>query len=342
MNKGTASNRILKRSIIKHIARTDVTNAAVGIDYAVLEDVPSRFAIIVAEGFSEISPDQAYIRAVNNLAMSGAEPSKMMINLLASPETQEQTLRDIMHRFTDISREQGVAIIGGNTVYAGAVKCNITVTVYGKTTAERRQTLLQKVKPGYKIVVIGDAGKSGASMICKEKFEELRQRFSESYLKENFLMESSLDSKPLVEKSLFDTCGLADISAKLIDAGAVYLHDVSFGGVYRTLVEMSEYTGLGIDICHERVPIKQSTIELCEFFNINPYQLLGTGELCAAVPEEAIDSIKTLLTSEGVIFDVAGEFTASKERVVHSESYHMSRNLNYYDCDEIYKVLEAV
>ena len=105
---------------------------------------------------------------------------------------------------------------------------------------------------------------------------------------------------------------------------------------------MSEYTGLGVDILHEKIPILQSTIELSEFYNINPYQLLGTGAMVAAFPEEKEDSIKSLLTSEGLIYDVAGVFTTDKSRVVHSENYHMSRSLGFYESDEIYKVLSAV
>lgn len=339
MNKGTVSNRIIKRSIIKHIARTDVTNAGVGIDYSVLDETASRFAIIAAEGFSEISPDMAYIRGVNNLAMSGASPDKMMITLIAAPETSEQILRDIMHRFTDISREQGVAIIGGNTVFAGESSsfCNISVTVFGKTLIERRKKLLEKVKAGDKLAIIGEAGRYGASLICSKKREELRKRFSESYL------EGILNPEgPSHSASDIENLSLTDIASKLIDAGATYLHDVSFGGIYRTLVEMSEYTGLGVDILHEKIPILQSTIELSEFYNINPYQLLGTGAMVAAFPEEREDSIKSLLTSEGLIYDVAGVFTTDKSRVVHSENYHMSRSLGLYESDEIYKVLSAV
>ena len=328
MNKGTVSNRIKKRSILKHIARTEITNARLGIDYSVLEEAASRFAIIVADGFSELSPDMAYVRAVNNLAMSGAVPDKMMLNVTAAAGTDEQQLRDIMHRFTDISRERGVAIIGGNTVFAGG--CAITVTVYGKTPVYRLEKLRQKVRPGDKIIIINHVGACGASLISEAKRDELRKRFSESYLLDYY------------EDFTIDTFNLETLAPKLIDGGAVYLHDVSFGGIYRTLVEMAEFTGLGVDILHEHIPIRQSTIELCEFFNLNPYQLLGTGAVAAAVPADNVDSIISLLSEEGAVFDIAGEFTADKSRIVHSENYHMSRNLNYYECDEIYKVLDEV
>ena len=97
MIKGTINTRILKRSILKHIARNDITGIGVGMDYAVLDKTSSPSVLIVADGFSAVSEGMALQRALNNLATAGAKAEKIMINLLVGTECTEQVIRDEMN-----------------------------------------------------------------------------------------------------------------------------------------------------------------------------------------------------------------------------------------------------
>ena len=38
-------------------------------------------------------------------------------------------------------------------------------------------------------------------------------------------------------------------------------------------------SGVGLEIDLKKIPIRQETIEICEFFDLNPYKLLS-GEMC--------------------------------------------------------------
>ena len=96
MIKGTINTRILKRSILKHIARNDITGIGVGMDYAVLDKTSSPSVLIVADGYSAISEGVALQRALNNLATAGARAEKIMISLIANSDCTEQIIRDKM------------------------------------------------------------------------------------------------------------------------------------------------------------------------------------------------------------------------------------------------------
>ncbi|SNU05029.1 Hydrogenase maturation factor [Lachnospiraceae bacterium] len=324
--KGTIGSRILNRSIVRHIPSDETNQAAAGRDYAIIgEDTGSGDFIIAADGYSSRGV-MAVIRAVNNLSMSGAAAEKLMISIVAGEGIAEQTIRDEMYQVNEYAKKKGFRVVGGNTVLSGeGEQISFTVTAFGRAEKSVTEGLLRKPESGDKLITLGFAGEYGASVIYDCKCDELRNRFSESYLKNYEYSREKAD--------------ISSVAEILIKSGVSMLHDVSFGGIYRTLYEIGEYSGCGLDIIHEGIPIKQSTIELCEFYNINPYLLLGTGGVVAVVKKEKLEKVTDSLTKSGLDFMISGELTNDKKMAVRSENYNMNRSLNMYEGDEIYKVL---
>ena len=280
---GTIGSRILNRSIVKHIPGCGMNKAVMGMDYSIVsEDAGSGSILVAATGYSSQSV-MAIIRAVNNLAMSGAAAKRLMINIVAG------------------------------------ISFNVIAYGWVNTLPERR------FKPGDKVIVYGNAGQYGASVICRKKRNKLLERFAEPYLKCYEFTEDMAD--------------ISRVGIEAIKLGASLVHDVSFGGIYRSLYEISELSGYGMDIIHEGIPIKQSTIELCEFFNLNPYMLLGTGGAVIVSSPDKLPEIEEYLSSTGVDYGVAGELTKDRAMTVRSTVYEMRRSLTMYEIDEIYKTL---
>ena len=46
------------------------------------------------------------------------------------------------------------------------------------------------------------------------------------------------------------------------------MHDVTEGGIFGALWEMAEASGVGLEIDLKKIPIRQETVEVCEFFYI--------------------------------------------------------------------------
>ena len=68
-----------------------------------------------------------------------------------------------------------------------------------------------------------------------------------------------------------------------MQVGVSAMHDVTEGGVFGALWEMAEASGVGLEIDLKKIPIRQETIEICEFFNLNPYQLISSGSTEASL-----------------------------------------------------------
>ena len=344
MDRGTVNTRIIKRSILKHIARTEPVGTTVGTDYSVVDRGASPFAIITAQGFSEYNAEMAYIRALNNLAAGGTSADSIIVDIQAEAYYSEDQLRREMNRLSELSHSRNIRIIGGNTTYMkyGGHGASFTITAFGKVEESVLSQLTEKLTVGDRIVIIGDSGRYGASLIV----ERARREFGNE--QENLTMDlnknlSFLDrfAKSYLDGAVMDVneCYIQKTAKALVDGGVSYIHDVSFGGIYRTLTEIAEYSGRGIDIVHEQVPIRQDTIEICEFTGINPYELLGTGGVVAVVKPDKLEELEEHLREAGIKYSIAGELTEAGERVVHSSNFHMKRSLTYYEGDALYKVL---
>ena len=62
-------------------------------------------------------------------------------------------------------------------------------------------------------------------------------------------------------------------------------HDTEDGGVFGALWELCERENTGCRVNIRDIPIKQSCVEVCELFDINPYQMRGDGSVVAIGPD---------------------------------------------------------
>ena len=374
MSQGSAQTRLITKTILKHIKHEDEFYPRIGRDYSVVSKIPGESAensrhilecsnksyLISAVGLavsggidvpkSMTVGAMALIRAINNLSMGGAQCESISVCIHADCDCAEESLRCEMIALTNISKKLGIRIIGGNTYFLERQLLHpdmgggydIEITAFGNVDEACIKQLSEKPKKGDKVVILGDAGEYGAAMITDKKREEMTSRFSDSYM-EQIVAGYNRD------KDIMNTICIAELAKELVQAGAIYIHDVTFGGIYRTLLETSEYSGLGIQVRHEDIPIKQSTIEVCEFWNLNPYKLLGIGGIVAVFrgeEGEIIEKINNLkLTESGksdISIRVAGELTGSKERLILSERNKTHRSITLYEEDEIYKIKTAL
>ena len=54
---------------------------------------------------------------------------------------------------------------------------------------------------------------------------------------------------------------------------------------FGALWELGQCSGVGLEIDLKKIPIRQETIEICEFFDLNPYKLLSGGSLLLAAAD---------------------------------------------------------
>ena len=333
MKAGKLSEAVLKRSVLRMFHRTaeQVQGPGVGADCSVIAPPHGLVAQAVStmplagmqwrDGRLSGLETAAVSNAVNNIVCSGAEPLGVLVNLLLPTSFDEQKLRDVTAGIETACAETGIAVLGGHTEVVRSVREPVlTVTAVG-SVEESGLVCSKGVRPGMDIVMTKWAGLMGTAVLAHRFEEQLCTRYP----------------KALVDTAKrFDGCrSVCSEAAVAAKSGAAAMHDVSEGGIYGALWELAQCSGVGLDIELKKIPIRQETVEICEFFDVNPYKLLSTGSLLMAADDG--DALAGALMEAGVSAAVIGRATDSNDRVLVYEEER--RFLEFTQTDELWRVM---
>ena len=200
--------------------------------------------------------------------------------------------------------------------------CQPLISVVGVGKAKKGKLISTAgARPGMDIIITKWAGIEGTSIIAKEKEEQLRTRFTQPFIDGAKAFDQLLSVLPE-----------ASIAVK---HGVAAMHDVTEGGIFGALWEMAEASGVGLEIDLKKIPVRQETIEICEFFDINPYELISSGCMLMAAADG--NTIVRELEKSGIPAAVAGKAVQGNDRVLYAGGER--RFLEPPKADELYKVV---
>ncbi len=257
--------------------------------------------------------------AANNVLCAGAKPQTLSISLMLPPETGEETLRQMMDTANVCCKELHMGLAGGHTEVSDAV-CRIVATVSVFGVCEAAVLPVSGLCPGMELVMTGFAGMEGTAILAQSHAASLLEKFPLHLVEEAKRFGSRLFVGEEVQEALAH--------------GAQSMHDVSQGGVFGALWEMGESAGIGMEIEWRKIPIRQETVEICEFFGLNPYCLLTGGALLAAVRDG--QSLVMELERRGIPAALIGRTTEKKGKVLLNGEER--RFLEKPAQDEIFKI----
>jgi len=327
MKVGKISESVLKRSVFKqiHTKRDEVLiGAGVGEDCAAVKLNQDEVFVLSTDPITGTSVDIGNLAihiTVNDLASSGAEPIGVLLTILLPENTEESELRDMMRQIEDVCEKVHIQIIGGHTEVTRAVNQPV-ITVCGVGKAKENQLLSTNgVKPGQDIIISKWIGLEGTSIIAKEKEEQLLTKYPGHFI----------DSA----KGLDQYLSVLKEARAAVLSGVSAMHDVTEGGIFGALWEMAEASKVGLDIDLKRIPVKQETIEVCEFFGINPYELISSG--CMLMAADDGNAVVREIEKAGVYAQVVGKAVSGNDRILRNGDE--VRFLEPPKTDELYKVL---
>ena len=328
MRIGKVPENVLERSVFKqlHTKRSEVVmGAGIGEDCAAVKLAEDEIFVLSTDPITGTAKDIGKLAiqiTVNDLASSGAEPVGVLLTILLPPDAKESHLKKIMEQMEEACAAAKVQIMGGHTEVTAVVNQPVvTVCGVGKVK-EGKLVLTSGAKPGMDIVVTKWVGIEGTSIIAKEKEEELKTRFSASFIDK--------------AKDLDVYLSVLSEAAVAVNSGVSAMHDITEGGIFGALWEMAEASGIGLDIDVKKIPIRQETIEICEFYGINPYRLISSGSMLMAT----VDGNKLVreLEKAGINAVVIGKATEGKDRMIRKDEEEHSF-LERPKTDELYQVL---
>lgn len=324
METGKVPENVLKRSVLGRMkvkSGERQSGAGIGNDCAIFpfsgegavaccvqEAVLSRRKGERGDAGAFMTMADLILKCANNLAAGGARPESAMIALLLPEDTQEKEIRELMEEGAEKCGELSIEIAGGQTRITASVKRPVAVvTGIGKTG----RCSHKEIVPGQDVILTKWIGLQGTAVLARRYEDELLQRYPAYLVKEAQRFDVFLSVLPEAEAA--------------VKAGAGAMHDASEGGIFGALWEMAEGAGVGLQIDMRKIPLRQETVEICEYCNVNPYELMSGG--CLVIATEDGSGLVQALEAEGIPAAAVGKITAGKARVLHNgeEIRYMNR-----------------
>lgn len=123
-----------------------------------------------------------------------------------------------------------------------------------------------------------------------------------------------------------------------LEAGVCAMHDASEGGIFGALWELAEGGGVGLSVDMRSLPLRQETVEVCEFCNVDPYRLMSGG--CLVMTAKDGPGLAAVLRERQIPAAVVGRVTEGSDRILWKDGE--VRYLDRAGRDEIHRYLSNI
>ena len=212
---------------------------------------------------------------VNDLSCMGAKPLYMTCAFVIEEGFPLDKLEEIAAAMEKTAAEVGVKIVAGDTKVAGKGQVDmvfITTTGIGRIM-ENAHTSGTYAKPGDAIIVTGDVGRHGCTILLA---------------RDEYGIEADVDSDcaPLwgTVESIYDVTD--DIHV---------IRDATRGGVGTVLYEIAAQSNVGIKLETAKIPVDDGVKGVCGMLGLEPLYLACEGRLVIFAPQDKAEKIVEVL-----------------------------------------------
>ncbi len=217
----------------------------------------------------------AVYHAAGELAARNVRAQGAAVRVLLPRESCEEQLAGIAASVDCACRELGMQVTSfQGEVSAAVLHAIVFVSAVGvwqdQKTAQKKaqkdseETSSEKNPAHREIIMCGYAGLEGTLRILDEAQTELETRFVSAFLEQA----QGLIGELVKPEQILKVYGC--------DRKAV-AHQIGSGGIMAALWELSETAHIGFEINMPQIALKQETVEICEFYRLNPYLMTSAG-----------------------------------------------------------------
>lgn len=286
--------------LIDQVFKAHFANPALTADDAAVLTPPKGRMAMTTDGFI-VSPSffpggnigkLSICGTVNDLACMGARPLYLSCAFVIEEGFPMDKLEEIAAAMEHTAKEAGIQIVSGDTKVAGKGQVDgvfITTTGVGEIL-EGVETSGAKAKPGDAVIVTGDVGRHGCTILLA---------------REDFGIEADVTSDCA---PLWGT--VEDMLAVTHDIHVI--RDATRGGVGTVLYEIAGQSGVGVRLDAAAVPVAPEIQGVCRMLGLEPLYLACEGRLVIVAPQEEAPRLLEVLRkgkySQGAA--IIGEITA--------------------------------
>lgn len=272
---------------------------------------PEEIFVWSSAAVSGDSPETAWyaaFEAAGELAARGVPAQGISLRILFPEEAQEELLEAAAEAARAACGQTGAVL----TCLQGEVSCAVrSMTAFAEAAGTASGTeLTGSMRPGQEIILCGCIGLEGMLRILDEAGEEPGGRFVPAFLRQA----EELRSELVMPGQIVKVCGTESAGGEPLAAA---VRQIGSGGILAALWEMAERSGCGMEVNMDAMTLKQETVEICEYYQLNPYQMTSAGSYLIAT--EHAEELLRVLEKEGVRAGRLGIARAQAARVITSK-----------------------
>jgi len=211
---------------------------------------------------------------VNDLAMVGATPLALTSGFIIEEGLPFEILQRVVQSMQEAAAEAGVFIAAGDTkvVQKGSAD-QLFINTSGVGILSKGVNISgANARPGDVVLVSGTIGDHGIAVLSA---------------REGLGFETDLVS---------DVAPLNGLVAEMLAAGEIHvLRDPTRGGLATALVEISQQSGVCIELQETAIPVKPQVRAACEMLGFDPLYIANEGKLVAFVAEQDAEKIMAVM-----------------------------------------------
>lgn len=278
-----------------------------GVDVGVIE--LGEYAMAMTSDPVFIVPAYGYERAAwfaihilaSDAVTSGLAPAYLTIDLNLPPELSDADFALMWEVIHHECEKMGAAIVTGHT--GRYENCNYPM-IGGATfmaLGPRDAYCSPKFcKPGDKIIITKGPAIEATGIFAAMFPDRIEKQFGAAVRK---------DAESVFYKmSIVDDARIA-ASVGTRDKGVSAMHDATEYGITGGLQEFALAANLGLVVHKDEIVVTSAVKEVCEMFQIDPYNSISEGTLIATVRPNAANEVLTRLRDSGITASICGEMT---------------------------------
>jgi hydrogenase maturation factor len=297
---------ILKEVVFKNLGvkRDEVVlGPLAGFDGAVI-DIGDKSLIVSTDPITGAIERIGWLAVninANDIATFGVEPAFLLSCILLPENANRQIVETISTQMDRAAKNLGIAIVGGHCEVTPGLANPIVVGCAMGLTEKGNYVTAGGAKLGDKLILTKSVGIEGTAILAADREEQLKKTLKPTMLRN--------------AKKFYDKISVVKDAVAAFKTGAVHaMHDPTEGGLAGGIHEMADASNLGVKIYEEKIRIAPETVKICNFFKIDPLQLIASGSLLIAVERNSADKVVKVLEKNEIAAAVIGEFTSSPEK----------------------------
>ena len=303
---------ILKEVVFKNLGaerKEVIVGPSAGIDGTVL-DLGNKSLIVSMDPITGAVERIGWLAVnvnANDVATFGVEPAFLFSCIMLPENAERELVETISVQMGKAAKDLGIALVGGHCESTPRLSNPIVVGCTMGLAEKGCYVTAGGAKLGDKLILTKSAGIEGTAILATDREQALKAKIT------NTMLESA--------KNFYSQISIIKDALTAFKTGGIHaMHDPTEGGVAGGIHEMADASNVGVRVFEKMITVQPETVQICDHFQIDPLQLIGSGALVISADAKKANQIVSKLKRERINSAVIGEVTENaKGRVLMQE-----------------------